>query len=215
MDADEASGQPRTPSQPPIGTDPLTSTMPSLMINFWIELTLLAVLACLLIYGIFDTRFQLAIRTGAAAVALLKRNSRRLWVLIAGTSVILVGIAISPLPGPGLSVLGPLGLAILASEFVWARKLTREIKERSGPMRKVTQRVADATPRWIVIPVCLLYWSAAVSIAIWTPTPSLVLWPAASILFTPVFLWAHLVVRAARGRRGSRVVPTHQSDATG
>ena len=126
--------------------DPLSSTMPSLMFNFWIELSLLAVLACLLIYGIFDTLFQVARRTGAAAVAVLRRNSRRLWVLIAGTTVILVGIVISPLPGPGLSVLGPIGLAILASEFVWARRLVVQIKELSGPLREVT---------------CLLYTSDA------------------------------------------------------
>lgn len=177
-------------------------TMPSMMFTFWLKLTLLAMVACLLIYWIFDTRFQLARRTGASAVALLRRNSRRLWVLIAGTSVILVGIAISPLPGPGLSVLGPIGLAILASEFAWARRLTREIKERSGPLRKLTQRVADTTPRWIVIPVCVVYWCAAVFLAIWTPIPALVLWPAASILFTPVFLWAHLVFRAKRVEEG-------------
>ncbi len=173
--------------------------MPSLMFNFWVDLSLLAVLACLLIYGIFDTRFQLARRTGTAAVALLRRNSRRLWVLIAGTSVILLGIVISPLPGPGLSVLGPLGLAILASEFVWARRLAVQIKERSGPLREVTQRVADASSRRIVIPVCVMYWCAAVSLAVWTPVPAVMLWPAASILFTPVFLWAHLVFRATRG----------------
>lgn len=187
------------PSQRPIGREPLTLTMPSMMFTFWLKLTLLAMVACLLIYWIFDTRFQLARRTGASAVALLRRNSRRLWVLIAGTSVILVGIAISPLPGPGLSVLGPIGLAILASEFAWAQRLTREIKERSGPLRNLTQRVADTTPRWIVIPVCLLYWCAAVFVAMWSPIPALVLWPAASILFAPVFLWAHLVFRAKRG----------------
>jgi len=173
--------------------------MPPFMFNFWIELSLLAALACLLIYGIFDTRFQMARRKGAAAIALLQRNSRRLWVLIAGTSVILLGIVISPLPGPGLSVLGPIGLAILASEFVWARRLALEIKERSGPVRQVTQRVADATPRWVVIPVCVAYWCAAVAIAIWMPVPALILWPASSILFVPVFLWATLTLRAARG----------------
>ena len=166
--------------------------------DFWFELTLLAVLACLLIYGIFDTRLQLARRKGAEAVALLRRNARRLWVLIAGTTVILVGIVISPLPGPGLSLLGPLGLAILASEFVWARRLTLQIKERTAPVREVTQRVADATPRWVVIPVCGAYWGAMVSIELWTPLPSMVLWPAASILFAPVFLWTYLVLRSTR-----------------
>jgi len=173
-----------------------------MMFTFWLKLTLLAMVACLLIYWIFDTRFQLARRTGASAVALLRRNARRLWVLIPGTSVILDGIAISPLPGARLSVRGPIWLAFLVSEFAWARRLTREIKERSGPLRKLTQRVADTTPRWIVIPVCVVYWCAAVFLAIWTPIPALVLWPAASILFTPVFLWAHLVFRAKRVEEG-------------
>lgn len=166
--------------------------------NFWLELTLLAVLVCLLIYGIFDTRFELARRKGADAVALLRRNARRLWVLIAGTTVILLGILISPLPGPGLSLLGPLGLTILASEFVWARRLTRQIKERSGPLREATQRVADATPRWVPIPVGVTYWTATIPIELWTPVPSVALWPAASILFTPVFLWGYLVLNASR-----------------
>lgn len=176
-----------------------TSTMTLEVFDFWFALILLAVVACLLIYGIFDTRFKLARRKGADAVALLRRHARRLWVLIAGTTLIVVGILISPLPGPGLSVLGPLGLAILASEFVWARRLALQIKERSGPLRDATQRVADATPRWAVIPVCVAYWSATVPLEIWTPLPSVVLWPAASILFTPVFLWAYLVLRPARG----------------
>lgn len=166
--------------------------------DFWLELTLLAVLACLLIYEVFNTRFELARRKGADAIALLRRHARRLWVLIAGTTVILLGILISPLPGPGLSFLGPLGLAILASEFVWARRLTHHIKERAAPIRQVTQRVADATPRRAVLPVCAAHWGAAVSIELWTALPSMVLWPAASILFAPVFLWAYLVLRSAR-----------------
>ena len=166
--------------------------------DFWLGLTLLVALACLLIYWIFDTRFKLARRKGAQAVALLRRNTRRLWVLIAGTSIILVGIVISPLPGPGLSVLGPLGLAILASEFVWARRLAREITERSGPLAEAMQRVANVTPRWVAIPACVLYWCTATVIAVWTPVPSVVLWPVASILFTPVLLWAYLVRRTVR-----------------
>ncbi|MBS0191090.1 MAG: PGPGW domain-containing protein [Phycisphaerales bacterium] len=166
--------------------------------DFWLELTLLAALACLLVYGIFDTRFELARRKGADAIALLRRNTRRLWVLIVGTAVIALGIVISPLPGPGFSVLGPLGLAILATEFVWARKLAVQIKERSGPLREATRRVAESTPRIVVLPVCAAYWAAATALAIWSPIPSVVLWPAASILFTPVFLWAYLTIRGPR-----------------
>jgi hypothetical protein len=119
-------------------------------------------------------------------------------VLIAGTTVILVGIVISPLPGPGFTVLGPIGLAILASEFVWARRLTLQIRERTGPLRNATQRVANATPRWIVIPVFVAFWGVVVATFVWSPVPSVVLWPAASILSAPLFLWAYLVLRSAR-----------------
>ena len=166
--------------------------------DFWFEFPLLAVLACLLVYWIFDTRLRLAHGKGADAVALLRRNARRIRVLIAGTAVIMLGILISPLPGPGLSVLGPLGLTILAGEFVWARKLATQLKERSGPIREATQRVADATPRWAPIPACVAYWCATIPIELWTSVPSAVLWPAASIVFSPVLLWAYLVMSASR-----------------
>lgn len=43
-----------------------------------------------------------------AVVGALRKNSRRVMVLVAGTTVILVGIIISPLPGPGFSLLGPI-----------------------------------------------------------------------------------------------------------
>lgn len=171
--------------------------------NFWFELTLLSILACLLIYGIFDTRFQVARAKGAAAVAVLRRNSRRLWILIAGTTVILVGIVISPLPGPGFSVLGPIGLAILASEFVWAKKLTNQIKEKSGPLRDATEQLALKTPKWVPIPVSLAYWSVPVLLAIFSPVPQFVIWPAASILFAPVFLWCLLVYKANKASAGA------------
>lgn len=123
---------------------------------------------------------------------------RRLRALVIGSAIILVGIVISPLPGPGLSVLGALGLAILASEFVWARRLKIELRQRSGPARARLQRVARATPRWVVLPVCAGYWGAMAALAAWGSVPPMVLWPAASILFAPVFLWAYLVWRTPR-----------------
>ena len=46
---------------------------------------------------------------------------RKLAVAIGGGSVVLVGIAMLVLPGPAFLVI-PLGLAILASEFLWARR---------------------------------------------------------------------------------------------
>ncbi len=54
---------------------------------------------------------------------------RKTWVTFAGIAVILVGIALLVLPGPGLVTIAA-GLAILASEFVWAQKLMEPVKRR-------------------------------------------------------------------------------------
>jgi uncharacterized protein (TIGR02611 family) len=56
---------------------------------------------------------------------------RRLVIAVIGSTVILLGIVLSlPLvPGPGfVAILA--GLAILATEFVWARTLLRKVRER-------------------------------------------------------------------------------------
>ncbi len=53
-----------------------------------------------------------------------KRNSpiwRQVIVFLVGGSFLIIGIAMLVLPGPALLLI-PLGLAILASEFRWARK---------------------------------------------------------------------------------------------
>jgi len=43
--------------------------------------------------------------------------------------VLLAGIAMIVLPGPAILVI-PLGLAILATEFIWARKLLKRLKDK-------------------------------------------------------------------------------------
>ena len=52
-----------------------------------------------------------------------------------GFTILVVGIAMVVLPGPAVVVI-PIGLAILASEFIWARKLLDLVKERIERMRK-------------------------------------------------------------------------------
>jgi len=47
---------------------------------------------------------------------------RRAVVAVIGFTVLLIGVAMVVLPGPAVIVI-PLGLAILATEFVWARRL--------------------------------------------------------------------------------------------
>jgi hypothetical protein len=49
---------------------------------------------------------------------------RKLIVGVIGSTVILFGLALLILPGPAVLVI-PLGLAILATEFAWARQLIK------------------------------------------------------------------------------------------
>jgi len=56
------------------------------------------------------------------------RQAYRIVILIVGMTVLLIGIALLVLPGPAFVVI-PLGLAILATEFAWARRWLRIIRE--------------------------------------------------------------------------------------
>jgi len=48
--------------------------------------------------------------------------------IVIGLTVVLIGVAMIVLPGPALIVI-PLGLAILATELVWARRLLKRVKK--------------------------------------------------------------------------------------
>ena len=61
------------------------------------------------------------------ATTMLKR-ARKIVVFIVGCSVVLFGIALLVLPGPAVVVI-PVGLAILATEFAWARRWLKIIRE--------------------------------------------------------------------------------------
>jgi hypothetical protein len=60
----------------------------------------------------------------------IKRSGKRIAVTVAGGFVVLVGIAMLVLPGPGILVIIA-GLAILATEYVWAERLLKMAKERA------------------------------------------------------------------------------------
>lgn len=62
-------------------------------------------------------------------------QAKRLIVTVIGFTILATGIAMIVLPGPAFIVI-PIGLAILATEFVWARKLLIIVKERIERMRK-------------------------------------------------------------------------------
>ena len=62
-------------------------------------------------------------------------QAKRLIVTVIGFTILAAGIAMIVLPGPAVVVI-PIGLAILATEFIWARKLLDTVKERIKRMRK-------------------------------------------------------------------------------
>ena len=57
------------------------------------------------------------------------KTARRIVVSVIGFTILLFGIALLFLPGPAFIVI-PVGLGVLATEFLWARRLLREAKRR-------------------------------------------------------------------------------------
>jgi tellurite resistance protein TerC len=56
---------------------------------------------------------------------------KRIAIAVAGFTVLLIGVAMIVLPGPAIIVI-PAGLAILALEFSWAKRLLTGVKERGS-----------------------------------------------------------------------------------
>lgn len=62
------------------------------------------------------------------AVHFTYKTGRRVIVAVVGASVLLMGIIMIVTPGPAVVVI-PIGLAILAIEFVWARHWLKKLRE--------------------------------------------------------------------------------------
>jgi len=61
----------------------------------------------------------------------LRASARSAWraiIAVIGVSVILIGVLLFFTPGPAILVI-PLGLGILATEFVWAGRLLRSMRD--------------------------------------------------------------------------------------
>jgi hypothetical protein len=62
---------------------------------------------------------------------------KKFFIALMGGTVLLVGLAMLVLPGPGLPIMAA-GLAILATEFIWARRAMRRAK---GAFAKASRHV--------------------------------------------------------------------------
>lgn len=80
-----------------------------------------------------------------STTALALRHGRRVVITIVGATLMLIGVALLVLPGPGLLVIAG-GLALLATEFVWARRWLKKIKERSVDVANAFMGKGEQTP---------------------------------------------------------------------
>jgi uncharacterized protein (TIGR02611 family) len=61
---------------------------------------------------------------------------RRAFRIVAGFTLLLVGVVMLVTPGPGWLVIF-LGLSLLAAEFIWARRLMERMKREGERVRDV------------------------------------------------------------------------------
>jgi len=82
-------------------------------------------------------------------VRFIRKSGKRIAVTIAGFAVVLVGLILIPLPGPGWLIVFA-GLAILATEYVWAERLLtyakRKVKQGTDVVLRRNNDKATATP---------------------------------------------------------------------
>ncbi|MBI1319673.1 MAG: hypothetical protein GC168_12105 [Candidatus Hydrogenedens sp.] len=70
---------------------------------------------------------------------MLVRQARVLVVLVVGVTMLVVGIPLWISPIPGGAIVVPLGLALLATEFVWARRLLKRVREHAGQLTRAAK----------------------------------------------------------------------------
>ena len=68
---------------------------------------------------------------GRSYAAAVQRHTKRAVVSVVGGSVVALGVVLLVTPGPGWVVIA-MGLGILATEYVWARRLLEKAKEQAA-----------------------------------------------------------------------------------
>lgn len=64
---------------------------------------------------------------------MLLKTARKVVIFIIGFTIVLIGIIMIVAPGPAVIVI-PAGLAVLGTEFVWAKLLLKKMKTKTQGM---------------------------------------------------------------------------------
>ena len=63
------------------------------------------------------------------------KSIKKIIVGVIGFTILIIGVFMIVLPGPAFIVI-PLGLAILATEFVWAKKWLDKVKQKFSEQKQ-------------------------------------------------------------------------------
>lgn len=133
----------------------------------------------------------------AEAAELAWRRSRKIVILVLGlTLVLIIAPVVGLLPGPGGIAVAVGGLALLATEFVWARNLLKGLKAKAQGLAEVA---VGKRPRLWLIPVVFAALGLVIGVVIlvrpqWTRLVLLAsIGPTLAVLF-----WAYVAVKRWR-----------------
>ena len=125
---------------------------------------------------------------------------KRFAVTILGVGLLLLGAAMMVLPGPGILVIVG-GLALLATEYVWARKMLKTARAKAEEVQEAAVASPLRTAATVVFGVGLLAVGLAmvflrdVDLPFWSPVTGGIMAVTALILLATTYL----TIRAAKG----------------
>ena len=69
---------------------------------------------------------------------ILYKQIKKLAIFVIGIAIVLIGCLLFFTPGPAIIVI-PIGLAILATQFEWAKKLLEKFKKTTATISQATK----------------------------------------------------------------------------
>ena len=126
--------------------------------------------------------------------------AKRFAVTIVGVALLVLGLAMMVLPGPGILVIVA-GLAVLATEYVWARSLLDRAKTQAEKAQEAAVASPWRTSGTVLFAVGMLALGIVVvampdvDLPFWSPVTGTILILTALILFTTTYL----TIRSRRG----------------
>jgi uncharacterized protein (TIGR02611 family) len=137
-------------------------------------------------------------------------------VTILGVALLVVGLAMMVLPGPGILVIVA-GLAVLATEYIWARSLLDRAKNQAEKVQEAAVASRWRTAGTVLFAVGMLALGIGMLVApdvdvpFWGGATGAVLIVTALILLTTTYL----TIRAGRGEDSTHTRDTFQRRGPG